>query len=387
MEYRPSNSTTSLQSWPKHFTIATLPDHSTTRFQTRITSTTSAARSGCTCVMTQTLNSTVNGDTTNLSRQLLSQFSICDCEIPSKPVRPLPGPRQLMAYSLLAGVIGLDMKCSHCAASHLTADNAAASEGALPSQRFDAIYAWLVAKESDPTLFCAVLFAWEIYERLVLSEPCSLYFFPDDMGETVFDLFRLQEEMKYNHRLRVTFVPRNGRFHNDCALEDVDRLLERSCFEVLRHLREKGEFVVNPNGPKNSAVEAPKMSRRLVDAILDDATVLFFKGARSYEMIATGIRIPTFSGQTVSREFSESVTGASATAGVPVLRYFRAFPDYWGFAERHRRVEPLFPTGQPGWQAAMTAVDSARFTVSKEFLRACSKRERLIGLDRSNVSR
>ena len=198
--------------------------------------------------------------------------------------------------------------------------------------------------------------------------------FPDDLGETVFDLFRIQAEMSYNAGLRVVFVPRNGRFHNDCGVDDVDPLLEHRCFSVLRHYRERGRFVVNANGPRNGAIEGPKMNQRLVDEILESATVLFVKGSRSYEMIATGIRWPTFAGQTVSREFSESVTGASAAAGVPILRFLHGFPDYWGFTERHRRVEPLFPTGQLGWQASMTSLDSARFTASRSFHEACLER-------------
>jgi hypothetical protein len=282
--------------------------------------------------------------------------------------------RTLMAYSLLAGVVGLDMKCSHCAASALTTDNRAASQGESPTRRADTIFSWLVAKATEARLVCPELFAWATYEQLVLSRRCTLYFFPDDLGETVFDAFRVQAEMTFNRHLRVVFVPRNGRFHNDCAYADVEDLLDRPCFLQLQRFRDEGRFVVSPDGPRNGAVEAPKMNRRLVDAILSEADVLFFKGARSYEMIATGIRLPTFSGQTVAREFSESVTGAAASAGVPVLRFFQAFPDFWGFTKRHLRVAPLFPTGELGWQATMTAIDSARFTASRIFRQACSLR-------------
>jgi hypothetical protein len=282
--------------------------------------------------------------------------------------------RTLMVHSLLAGVIGLDMKCTHCAASLFTSDNAAASQGEAAPGRVDAIYQWLLKKATNARLFCSELFAWDAYQSKVLSRPCVMYFFPDDLGETFFDLFRLQIEMTHNRELRIVFVPRNGRFHNDCALADVRAMLEHRCFEPLRRFQDQGRFAVNTNGPKNGAVEGPKMNRHLAEAILNDADVLFFKGSRSYEMVATGIRIPAFSGQTVSREFSESVTGASSAAGVPVLRFFHAFPDYWGFTERHRRIEPLFPTGQLGWQASMTAIDSARFTASKPFRDACARR-------------
>jgi hypothetical protein len=282
--------------------------------------------------------------------------------------------RSLMVYSLLAGVIGLDMKCSHCAASLLTADNAAASQGQNGIERTNSIYEWLVNKATDRTLFCNELFAWDFYQTHVLSRPCTAYVFPDDLGETILDLFRLQAEMTYNPGLRVVFVPRNGRFHNDFAIEDVAPILDHDCFEPLRRLRDQGRFALNENGPKNGSVERPKLNHLLVNAILEDADILFFKGSRSYEMIATGIRVRTFSGQTVSREFSESVTGASAEAGVPVLRFFHAFPDYWGFTERHRRIEPLFPTDKLGWHASMTAIDSARFTDSGLFRAACNKR-------------
>lgn len=286
----------------------------------------------------------------------------------------LPRLRQLMVYSILAGIIALDMKCSHCAASSLTADNLAASQGDSASGRVDAIYGWLRDKANNPRLFCNELFAWEAYVEKVLSGPCKMFFFADDLGETLLDLFRLQSELTFNPGLQVVFIPRNGRFHNDCALADVYEILEQRCLEDLKRLQDQGRFVVNANGPKNGSVEAPKMNRDLVESILDDADILFFKGSRSYEMIATGIRIPTFSGQTVSRDFSESVTGASSATGVPVLRFFHAFPDYWGFTERHRRIEPLFPTGALGWLARMTAIDSARFTASPLFKRACARR-------------
>jgi hypothetical protein len=282
--------------------------------------------------------------------------------------------RRLMVFSLLAGVIGLDLKCSHCAASLLTHANAAASGGQPAAVRAKAIYQWLVDKENDASVFCPELFAWKAYESMVLSRPCTLCVFSDDVGETVFDLHRIQAEMAYNAALRIVFVPRNGRFHNDCALEDVEFLMEQECFVPLRRLRDSGRFVVSVNGPRNGAIEPRKMNRRLVETILEEVDVLFVKGARSYEMIATGIRLPTFTGQTVSREFSESVIGASAAVGVPVLRFVRVFPDFWGFTERHQRIEPLFPDGRLGWQASMTAIDSARFIASSPFIEACRAR-------------
>lgn len=282
--------------------------------------------------------------------------------------------RKLMIYSLLAGVIGLDMKCSHCAASALRHDNAAALLGGAASARDQDIYHWLQRKEHDAALYCPELFAWDAYKSLVLSRPCVLYFFPDDFGETFFDLFRLQAEMARNKELRVIFVPRNGRYHNDFALADIESTLSHPIFAALCRWRDQGRFEVNVHGPRSGSVEGPKMSRALVEKILEEADVLFFKGARTYELLATGIRVPSFSGQTVSREFSESVMGADAASGVPTLRHFCAFPDFWGFKERFRNTRPLFPTKKLGWQASMTAIDSSRFTTSRSFRTACRTR-------------
>lgn len=282
--------------------------------------------------------------------------------------------RRLMSYSLLAGVIGLDMKCSHCAASPLTPDNAAGSQGNAPASRSEEIWQWLQRKEQDPVSYCPELFEWTRYEDLVLNRPCVLFFFSDDLGETLLDLFRIQAELTYNKFLRVVFVPRNGRYHNDFALADVEPTLTHPAFAALNRWRDQGRFGVSPHGPRSGAVEGPKMSRRLVESILDEADVLFFKGSRTYELLATGIRLPSFSGQTVSREFSSSVTGADASAGVPALRYFCCFPDFWGFKERFRNIGPMYPSGKVGWRASMTAIDSARYTASVRFRAACSTR-------------
>ena len=281
--------------------------------------------------------------------------------------------RTLMAVSLLAGAIALDLKCSHCAASVLTSDNAAASHGEPAASRSEAIYQWLTGKLSDQRLFCRELFEWDRYFEQVLTRDCTLAFFPDDIGETLFDLYRLQAEMLYNPQLRVILVPRNGRFHNDCGIADAEALLTHDRFATLRGFREEGRFVVNTHGPRNGAIDPRRISRRLADTLLGEVDVLFAKGSRSYEMIATGIRMPTFAGQTVTREFSESVTGASAACGVPVLRFMHVFPDYWGFTDRHRRTAALYPDDRPGWQARMTALDSARFTASPLFQATCRR--------------
>jgi len=285
--------------------------------------------------------------------------------------------KTLMLFSLLSGVIGLDMKCSHCAASEMTRDNAAFCSTLNPAQKIDAINEWLTRKVSEEPVYCPELFQWDKYVELVLKKPCTLIFFPDDLGESIFDMHRLYGEMRYNPDLKVIMIPRNGRFHNDLAFEDVDPLLDEPCFAGLRQLREQGRFMVHDKGPRTGALEGPKLSGAVVDTIIENGDVVFVKGSRSFELVATGMRLPTFGAQTVAREFSESITGLDARSGLPALNFFHAFPDFWGFRQRHERSDPLFPTGRCDWQVSMTSIESSRFCSSPAFneLVASSSRE------------
>ena len=197
-------------------------------------------------------------------------------------------------------------------------------------------------------------------------------FFPDDYGETIFDLFQLQVQLKFNKELYITIIPRAQKYHNDASFKDIEKLLEEPCFELLHRLRDSGRVYVSEHGPKNGGVEGPKISRQAANHVLA-ADVLYVKGSRSYELLASGIKVPTFAGQVVNRDFSESITGIDMRVGIPILRYFHAFPDFWGFTERHLRFDPLIPTGRCDWQASMTTIESARITESEYFQSLCSK--------------
>ena len=200
-------------------------------------------------------------------------------------------------------------------------------------------------------------------------------FFPDDLGETIFDLFQLQEQLAFNPALNITIIPRAAKFHNDASYDELEEMLARGVFGDLRRWRDEGRVRLCEYGPRNGSIEGPKISTRAAEEMLG-ADALYIKGSRSYELLATGIRVPTFAAQVVNREFSESVFGVDLKAGLPVLRYIQAFPDYCGFRERHIRHEPLFPTGRPDWQSAMTALESARFTRSQGFSELCARSSR-----------
>ncbi|MFC1571871.1 hypothetical protein ACFL31_04920 [Candidatus Margulisiibacteriota bacterium] len=279
----------------------------------------------------------------------------------------------LMVFSIFASVIGLDMKCSHCATSEISRKNTAFFYGYDNSQeRNDAVWNWMRKKAADTSIFSDQLFRWNKYADLVLERPCKLVFFPDDLAETVLNLYRLQGEMRFNPDLRVTIIPRRGRFHNDASFEDIMLLLDEPCFAEARRLLDQKKLVVCDQGPRGGGVEAPKLSQKAAEAAAA-ADVVYINGSRSYELMATGMRKPTFGAHAISREFSTSLLGADAEKGIPCLTFFWMFPDFWGFRQRHLRQEPLFPTDRTDWQAEMTAMDSARFTSSQSFLRLVSQ--------------
>jgi hypothetical protein len=284
--------------------------------------------------------------------------------------------KRLMLISVLSGSMGLDMKCSHCAASSLTLDNTIFFEDADPQRDLvEEVHRWLLSKSSPSTVLDPDLFCWDRYAELVLAKDCNLVFFADDLGETIFDLFQLQQQLAFNPGLRVTIIPRAAKFHNDASYDEVEEILARSVFGNLRRWRDEGRVRLCEHGPRNGGIEGPKISARAAEHMLS-ADVLYIKGSRSYELLATGIRVPTFAAQVVNREFSESVFGVDLKAGLPVLRYMQAFPDFWGFRERHLRNEPLFPTGRHDWQSAMTSLESARFTRSRGFIRLFERSSR-----------
>lgn len=268
--------------------------------------------------------------------------------------------KYLMLFSIISGSIGLDMKCSHCAASEITLDNTVFfnNNDCITKQSFD-IYHWINQKTNNFINLNSDLIAWDKYAEIVLKKPCRLVFFSDDYGETIFDLFQLQYQLKVNNRLSIVIIPRAKKYHNDASFKDIQEMIEKPCFHLLRRYRDSGRVVISEYGPRNGGVEGPKISYNTANHLLN-CDAVYLKGSRSYELLATGLCIPTFAGQVVNRDFSESITGIDMKVGIPILRHFYAFPDYWGFKKRHLRNEPLFPTNRRSWKVAMTSLESAK---------------------------
>jgi hypothetical protein len=179
-------------------------------------------------------------------------------------------------------------------------------------------------------------------------------------------MYQLQRQMQLNPALHLDMLPRFGKFHNDASYSDVIELVELPIFEGLRVFRDNKRLRILDSGPKNGSVEAPKLSRKAAQLMID-SDALYVKGSRAYELLATGIRKHSFFGQTVSREFSETIFGIDAHSTTPALTYVHMFPSFWGFRQRHTRFGNLSPTNRCDWMSSMTAIESALFTQSTGF--------------------
>jgi uncharacterized protein with ATP-grasp and redox domains len=93
---------------------------------------------------------------------------------------------------------------------------------------------------------------WSDFSRQVIEQECHLVWFFDDYIESLFDLILIQELLIANQRLRITLVPKNGRFDNDVAHEDITELLHLPLIEGLSQHKTAGRLKVSPHGPSGS---------------------------------------------------------------------------------------------------------------------------------------
>ena len=283
--------------------------------------------------------------------------------------RFFPGlhPEKQMRVAIQGGLLGLDTKCQLCAASDF---DSALAVSVLDQP--DPAEAWEELSNSvdrNTSNEAKNYFQWSSYERHVLNRTCRLAYFPDDLPETVLDLGALQTQLLLNPSLSINIIPRAGRYHNDASYSDVSEIIEQAAFAPIKDAVARRRVTISDCGPRSGAVEGTKLSSGAARAI-NAADVVYFKGSRTFELIASGIRKRCFFGQTVTREFSESVTGVDAQVAYPILLENQCFPAFWGFRERHCNDRRLWPTGRTDWAASMTSADSSLFTRSSWFLNA-----------------
>jgi hypothetical protein len=248
-------------------------------------------------------------------------------------------PEKLLLFSIASGLIGIDMKRSGPALTDFIPFKPLLNEPAVSVGEF--IWDKLNAFTSRGFF----LECWNAFSDQVTRQECNLVWFFDDFIESLFDLIFIQELMITNQRLRVTLVPKNGRFDNDAAYGDITAFLRLLPFKELCKQLSRERLKISRHGPRMGTASLKKLSPELTQEI-HQCDCVFIKGSGIHEMFQGGIQKPCYTAYVLAREFNESESGFDARRG-PLL-FFQTEPGeyaFWGFKGRAiRRI--MFDDGR-----------------------------------------
>lgn len=235
---------------------------------------------------------------------------------------------KLLLYSIASGLLGIDMKRSSPPLTDFIPFKPLLNEPVESVGEF--IWDKLNAVASRGfSLEC-----WNAFSDQVLGQECNLVWFFDDYIESLFDLIFIQELMSTNQRLKVTLVPKNGRFDNDVAYGDITAFLHLPPFKELSKQVAQERLKISRHGPRMGTANLKKLSPKLAQE-LQRCDCLFIKGSGIHEMFQGGIQKPCYTAYILAREFNESESGFDARLG-PLL-FFQTKPGeyaFWGFKGR-----------------------------------------------------
>ena len=231
---------------------------------------------------------------------------------------------QLIHIAVLCGYVGINLKSSASAASTLLnrelipikrnwiKDMRTADE--VPDRDIDIIADKIISiskgSEEPYGLDSIQMYFKEVVQT---NEPTLLVFFSDDYMETVIDLKRFELMMRRNDQLRVLFVPRNGRYGNDFAFEDMPPVLDNPFFKELLLMHRRQRFVVSPDGPMSGCVDVRYISSKLIRRIETLAEgrnlIIETKGCRNFEMLQGQLTVPWYTSFNCNRSLSIRTVG------------------------------------------------------------------------------
>jgi len=245
-----------------------------------------------------------------------------------------PSLRNWLHLSIAAGLIGVNEKSPHTAASEI--DKAYAiplniqgeEEAASVARVGEAVF------RSAGTECRIDASEWLLqFLDISIDIKVKIVSFPDDYIETIFLLKYYQELISNYPNVEVDCVPRMIRCGNDARYLDFRDLLKH--FTVLRR---SDRFRVHDSGPKLGTVNITKLHPNVM-ALVEDSDFLDIRGARNYEMMQ-GINKEAFFGFMVCREYSKATTGLFTTATPLIyIRQPAGERSFSGFRQRHTRNE------------------------------------------------
>jgi uncharacterized protein with ATP-grasp and redox domains len=220
--------------------------------------------------------------------------------------------RDWLRFSVIAGLLGVDVKPNHAATS-IVLNNVgiAVSDETNIEDRMRTLLVDDALRSSvdDSEQFCQLLEAHRFATARLVAVT-------DDYLETLFLLKFYERVLRRYLYLRVYVVPRSIRCGNDATASDVREFVE--AFPFLReHLG--GRFQIVESGPKLGGMNMLKL-HPAVATLINHSDLLDVRGARNYEMMQH-IRNDAFFGFMVARTTSEIVTGLKVRDGFSPFFY------------------------------------------------------------------
>lgn len=233
--------------------------------------------------------------------------------------------KTLLIYSILSGLIGLDLKGAPAAASSHSNDGIPLKMCYDMSNEERTKYIIDSINDLFSKCTCSLFDYDEFIDKLETSK--TLVWMTDDYIETYFDLLVI-EEILTKYKIKITIVPKNGHFGNDICYQDLSVILNSGLFPKLNHKIKNGDLFVSPKGPKMGTANLYKFSDECIK-IIEKADFLVLKGCRIHEMLQGGINKETFSSFNIVRQLSEISSGFSSTKNI--ILFFHLNPKEYSF--------------------------------------------------------
>jgi hypothetical protein len=226
---------------------------------------------------------------------------------------------RLIHLAVLSGYVGINLKSTASAASELLNRNLVPIHG----EWVDGMVAVQSVPEEDLLMVARRLMALtrlpegrfgleflSAYRREVVDarDPLLLVFLSDDYMESLIDMKRFEVMVLRNPNLKVLFVPRNGRYGNDLAVEDMAAILEEPVLEGFRDLVRQERIHISADGPRAGCLDPRDLSGQFIrdlDRLAQHRrVVLETKGCRNFEMLKGGLPIPWYASFNCNRALS-----------------------------------------------------------------------------------
>lgn len=232
---------------------------------------------------------------------------------------------QLLIYSILSGLSGLDLKGAPAASSNYTNIGIPMKDyfNITPQAAAECFVSALDEKRKKCTLG---IFDYNYFWDCIKTKK-QLVWMTDDYIESFFDLIIIEKILSV-FPINISIIPKNGHYGNDMCYEELLNILDLDVFSSLKMFIQKGRLNILSHGPKMGAANINKFSYECVK-LIEQADALFMKGCRIHEMLQGGLNIETFSSYVVVRQLSEITSGFKSSDNT--VLFFHSQPNEYSF--------------------------------------------------------